>query len=213
MGRLEIKGLSAGVRGKRILRGVELTVEEGDSLALLGPNGHGKSTLLGCIMGNPAFEVYEGSVTYDGKDVLSLSVDERSRLGIFLGMQNPVEVPGVPSSDFLKAAMNARREKKLSLFQFIRKAEAAYKWAFALAKAGKREEADEVSWLTANALLNSRPDDEVAKYWLGRSLLNLAQSLEERSMQRDAKAAYELIVKYALPAAEIARKKLSTNKD
>ena len=93
------------------------------------------------------------------------------------------------------------------------KAESAYKWAFALAKAGKREEADEVSWLTANALLNSRPDDEVAKYWLGRSLLNLAQSLEERSMQRDAKAAYELIVKYALPAAEIARKKLSTNKE
>lgn len=127
MGRLEIKGLSAGVRGKRILRGVDLNLEEGDSLALLGPNGHGKSTLLGCIMGNPAFDVYEGSVTYDGKDVLSLSVDERSRLGIFLGMQNPIEVPGVPSSDFLKAAMNARREKKLSLFQFIHRAEAAYK--------------------------------------------------------------------------------------
>ena len=90
------------------------------------------------------------------------------------------------------------------------KAEAAYKWAFALAKSGKKLEADEVAWLTANALLKIKPADELLKYWVGRSLLNLAQSLEERSLQRDAKAAYSLIAEMNLPSAGAARKKISS---
>ena len=92
------------------------------------------------------------------------------------------------------------------------KAEAAYKWAFALAKSGKKLEADEVAWLTANALLKIKPADELLKYWVGRSLLNLAQSLEERALQRDAKAAYSLIAEMNLPSAGAARKKISSLK-
>ena len=120
MATLQIINLHAKVEDKEILKGVNLTIKENETLALLGPNGHGKSTLLSVIMGHPKYEVTEGQILLDGQDVLSMSVDERSRAGLFVAMQYPSEVPGVINSDFLKAAMNARREKPLSLFQFYK---------------------------------------------------------------------------------------------
>ena len=124
---LKIKNLHVSVAGKEILKGVDLEVSEGETLALLGPNGHGKSTLLAAIMGNPNYEVTEGTIFLDDIDVLSLSVDQRSKAGIFLAMQYPSEIPGVNSADFLKAAMNAHREKPMSLFQYYKSLETAYK--------------------------------------------------------------------------------------
>lgn len=127
MSELVIENLHVSAQGKEILRGVNLKIQEGDTLALLGPNGHGKSTLLAAIMGNPSFEVTEGRILLDGKDVLSLPVDERSKAGLFLAMQYPPEIPGLNSADFLKASINAHREKPVSLFEFFRTLEKAYK--------------------------------------------------------------------------------------
>lgn len=127
MSSLKIENLHVAVGEKEILHGVNLSLEEGETLALLGPNGHGKSTLLAAIMGNPAFTVTEGKILLDDIDVLSLPVDERSKAGLFLAMQNPAEIPGVNSADFLKAAMNARRETPMKLFQFYGKLQTAYK--------------------------------------------------------------------------------------
>lgn len=120
MANLEIIDLHASVDGKEILKGVNLKISSNETLALLGPNGHGKSTLLAVIMGNPRYTVTGGKVLLDGKDVLSMSIDARSRAGIFLGMQYPSEVPGVINADFLKASINAHREKPVTLFQFYR---------------------------------------------------------------------------------------------
>ena len=123
MSQLMINNLHVEVEGKEILKGIDLTVTDHEIHALMGPNGNGKSTLLAAIMGHPKYKVTEGTIELDGKDVLSMSVDERSRAGLFLGMQYPQEVPGVTNSDFLRAAMNARREKPVSLFSFIREME------------------------------------------------------------------------------------------
>lgn len=117
---LSIKDLHVAIGDKEILKGINLTINTGETHALMGPNGNGKSTLLGTIMGHPKYKVTEGTITLDGEDVLSMSVDERSRKGLFLGMQYPQEIPGVTNSDFLRSAMNARREKPLSLYQFIK---------------------------------------------------------------------------------------------
>jgi Fe-S cluster assembly ATP-binding protein len=126
MSKLSIKNLHVAVKGKEILRGVDLEVSEGETLALLGPNGHGKSTLLAAIMGNPAYQVTAGTITLDDQDVLALSPDKRSKAGLFLAMQYPSEIPGLNSADFLKAAMNAHAEKPLSLFQFYNSLQKAY---------------------------------------------------------------------------------------
>lgn len=117
---LSIKDLHVAIGDKEILNGINLTINTGETHALMGPNGNGKSTLLGTIMGHPKYKVTQGTITLDGEDVLSMSVDERSRKGLFLGMQYPQEIPGVTNSDFLRSAMNARREKPLSLYQFIK---------------------------------------------------------------------------------------------
>ena len=93
----------------------------------MGPNGNGKSTLLSVIMGHPKYVVTKGSIYLDDRDVLKMSVDARSKAGLFLAMQYPSEIPGLNSSDFLKAAMNAHREKPLSLFEFYNKLQTAYK--------------------------------------------------------------------------------------
>ncbi len=127
MATLVIENLHVFVEDKEILKGVNLTLKENETLALLGPNGHGKSTLLSVIMGHPKYRVTEGRITLDGKDVLNMSVDERSRAGLFLALQYPSEVPGVVNADFLKAAINVRREKPVSLFQFYRALESASK--------------------------------------------------------------------------------------
>lgn len=117
---LSIKNLHVAIGDKEILKGINLTINTGETHALMGPNGNGKSTLLGTIMGHPKYKVTQGTITLDGEDVLSMSVDERSRKGLFLGMQYPQEIPGVTNSDFLRSAMNARRDKPLSLYQFIK---------------------------------------------------------------------------------------------
>ena len=127
MRELVIKNLHVSVEDKEILKGVNLTIHPNETLALLGPNGHGKSTLLASIMGNPKYVVTEGSITLDGEDALKMSVDERSKKGIFLGMQYPSEVPGVVNADFLKAAINARREKPIKLYEFYKNLEVASK--------------------------------------------------------------------------------------
>jgi len=121
MSTLIIKNLYAEVDSKEILKGVNLTIEGGETHAIMGPNGTGKSTLASVIMGHPKFVITRGEITLDGKDILKMSVDERSRAGLFLGMQHPAEVPGVTNSDFIKTAMNARNKdgKNISLFKFI----------------------------------------------------------------------------------------------
>lgn len=122
---LEIKDLHVEIDGYKILKGVDLTIKSNEIHALMGPNGNGKSTLVSTIMGHPKYEVTQGSVTFDGQDVLDMEVDERSKVGLFLGMQYPQAVPGVTNSDFLRAAMNARSEKPVSLFTFIKSMEGA----------------------------------------------------------------------------------------
>ena len=120
MSTLEIKDLHVNVGEKEILKGINLEIHTGEIHAIMGPNGNGKSTLLSAIMGHPKYQVTHGTITKDDQDVFAMSVDERSRAGLFLGMQYPQEIPGVTNSDFLKAAMNARLEKPVSLFKFIR---------------------------------------------------------------------------------------------
>ena len=107
---LEIKNLHAGVGGKEILKGIDLTIREGEVHAVMGPNGAGKSTLGGVLTGRPGYEVTEGSIVFDGKDLLSMSPEERSWAGIFLSFQYPVEIPGVSITNFMKAAINAKRK-------------------------------------------------------------------------------------------------------
>ena len=104
---LEITGLRAGVAGKEILKGIDLTVRSGEVHAIMGPNGSGKSTLSHIIMGRPGYEVLGGTVTLDGVDVLAMSTPERAQAGLFLAMQYPTEVPGVAVVDVLEAAFAA----------------------------------------------------------------------------------------------------------
>ena len=106
---LEIKNLHATAAGKPILKGIDLKVEPGQVHAIMGPNGSGKSTLAQVLAGRDTFEVTEGSVTYEGKDLLEMAAEDRAREGIFLAFQYPVEIPGVSNTYFLKAALNAKR--------------------------------------------------------------------------------------------------------
>src|SRR2546429_9408467 len=115
MALLEIKNLHARVAapgGRDILKGVNLTIDRGEVHAIMGKNGSGKSTLAQVIMGRETYEVTEGSITYDGKNLLELSAEERAREGVFLAFQYPVEIPGVSTSYFLKAAVNAIRKHR-----------------------------------------------------------------------------------------------------
>lgn len=107
---LDIRGLHASVEGKEILKGVDLTVRRGEVHAIMGPNGAGKSTLSAVLTGRPDYQVTEGSITFDGRDLLALAPEERSWAGIFLSFQYPTEIPGVSITNFMKAAVNARRK-------------------------------------------------------------------------------------------------------
>ncbi len=106
---LEIRGLRAGIEGREILRGVDLTVRRGEIHAIMGPNGAGKSTLSAVLSGKPTYGVTGGSVTFLGRNLLEMSPEERSRAGIFLSFQYPVEIPGVTITNFMKTAVNAHR--------------------------------------------------------------------------------------------------------
>ena len=112
MSQLEIRDLRVNVGGNEILKGVDLTVSQGEVHALMGPNGSGKSTLAYSLMGHPNYEVTGGEVLFDGQDVLELEPDERARLGIFLAFQYPVSIPGVSVANFLRTAINAQRKAK-----------------------------------------------------------------------------------------------------
>ena len=127
MSKLKIEDLYVSVGDKEILKGLSIEFSSNETIALLGPNGNGKSTLLQTIMGNPNYTIKSGNIWLDDKDITKLSVDERSKLGLFLGMQYPSEVPGVNNSDFLKSALNSHREKPVSLFEFYKLLDNAYK--------------------------------------------------------------------------------------
>src|SRR5437868_11437797 len=108
---LEIRNLHVSIDGKPILKGVNLTVKQGETQALMGRNGSGKSTLANALMGHPAYTVTEGQIIFDGKDVLEMEPDERSRAGLFLAFQYPVPIPGVTVANFLRTAIIARRKE------------------------------------------------------------------------------------------------------
>ena len=115
---LEIKGLRAEVEGKEILRGIDLTVRQGETHALMGPNGSGKSTLASIIAGRPGYTATAGQVLFRGEDILALTADERARRGLFLAMQYPVEVPGVSVVNFLRTAYQSIKGGDISALAF-----------------------------------------------------------------------------------------------
>jgi Fe-S cluster assembly ATP-binding protein len=121
---LEIKNLHANVNGKEILKGINLSVNAGEVHAIMGPNGSGKSTLSSVLVGNPAFDVTEGEVIFNGKNLLDLEPEDRSREGIFLSFQYPVEIPGVSMVNFMRAAVNEQRKYRhlpaLSASEFLK---------------------------------------------------------------------------------------------
>ena len=105
---LEIRNLHATIAGKEILKGIDLTIRDGEIHALMGTNGAGKSTLSNVIVGHPAYEVTEGSITFNGQDLLAMKTEERAHAGIFMSFQQPIEIPGVSMTNFMRAAVNAR---------------------------------------------------------------------------------------------------------
>lgn len=120
---LEIKNLHVRIEEKEILKGVNLTINTNEIHAIMGPNGTGKSTLSAAIMGNPNYEVTDGEILFDGENILELAVDERARLGLFLAMQYPSEIPGITNAEFMRAAINAKRaeDDKISVMDFLEK--------------------------------------------------------------------------------------------
>ncbi|HCZ0228595.1 TPA: Fe-S cluster assembly ATPase SufC [Staphylococcus aureus] len=120
---LEIKDLHVSIEDKEILKGVNLTINTDEIHAIMGPNGTGKSTLSSAIMGHPSYEVTKGEVLLDGVNISELEVDERAKAGLFLAMQYPSEITGVTNADFMRSAINAKREEgqEINLMQFIKK--------------------------------------------------------------------------------------------
>ena len=126
MSEIKVSNLFCQAEGNEILKGVNLDIKEGDCLALLGPNGHGKSTLLNVLMGSPRYQVTAGQAYLDDVDLLKMSTDQRSKAGLFMAFQNPPDVPGVVTMDFFRASINSHVEKPVSLFQFYKQTTDAY---------------------------------------------------------------------------------------
>src|SRR5574344_1081023 len=110
MAKIEIIDLHASVLDKEIIKGLNLSIKDGETHAIMGPNGSGKSTLSNIIAGNPEYQVTKGKILFDGKDILPLKPEERSRLGVFLSFQSPVEIPGVSILNFIKQSINSRKK-------------------------------------------------------------------------------------------------------
>ena len=121
---LKVKNLHASVEGKEILRGINLEVKPGEVHAIMGPNGSGKSTLASVLAGNEKFMVTQGEVEFEGRNLLESSIEERARMGLFLGFQYPVEIPGVTMANFMKIAVNEQRkfrgEEPLNAAEFLK---------------------------------------------------------------------------------------------
>ena len=121
---LEVRNLHARIGDKEILRGIDLTIRDGETHAIMGPNGSGKSTLSAVLVGNPLYEVTEGTVMFNGKDLLAMKPEERAHEGLFLSFQYPVEIPGVSMTNFMKAAINEKRKAQglapLSAGEFLK---------------------------------------------------------------------------------------------
>jgi Fe-S cluster assembly ATP-binding protein len=115
---LEIQNLHVRIEEREILRGLSLVVRKGETHALMGPNGSGKSTLANTIMGNPAYEVTEGKILFDGEDLTEADPDERARAGLFMAFQYPATIPGVSVANFLRMAVNAKREEPIKVKEF-----------------------------------------------------------------------------------------------
>lgn len=107
---LEVKNLHATINGKEILKGINLVIKTGEVHAIMGPNGSGKSTLSAVLVGNPVYEVTQGEVTFNGKDLLAMAPEDRAHEGLFLSFQYPVEIPGVSMTNFMRAAINEKRK-------------------------------------------------------------------------------------------------------
>ena len=117
-GQLEIRNLHVRIEEREILRGVDLTVRQGELHALMGPNGSGKSTLANTIMGHPGYEVTDGEILFNGENIVEMAVHDRARLGLFLAFQYPVAIPGVSVANFLRLAINAQRETPIAMKEF-----------------------------------------------------------------------------------------------
>ena len=115
---LEIQGLHVNVGEKEILHGIDLSVGQGETHVIMGPNGAGKSTLGHAMMGNPAYEITSGKVIFDGKDMTEESATDRAKAGMFLSFQNPIEVPGISLSNFIRNALDQRTGKRARLWEF-----------------------------------------------------------------------------------------------
>src|SRR6476469_6546498 len=115
---LEIQNLHVRIEEREILRGLNLTVRKGETHALMGPNGSGKSTLANTIMGNPVYEVTDGKIVFNGEDLTEASPDERARSGLFMAFQYPATIPGVSVANFLRMAVNAKREEPIKGKEF-----------------------------------------------------------------------------------------------
>ena len=124
---LRVKDLHVNVEEKEILKGLNLEVHRGETHVLMGPNGAGKSTFGNALMGNPHYEVTSGEVFFNGKDLLDLAVNERAKEGLFMSFQNPLEVPGISLSNFIRSALEQRSGKRIRLWDFRKEMKAALK--------------------------------------------------------------------------------------
>ena len=123
---LKINNLNVSIDSKNILNGITCSINSGDIVALLGPNGHGKSTLFHSIMGNPHYVINKGKILFNGEDITSIDVSSRSKKGIFLAFQNPPEISGVMTLDFFKNSLNSHLDKPIKLIDFYKKTTEAY---------------------------------------------------------------------------------------